>query len=291
MSIESILTHPGGAHKDEFLACCVMVALHGVPVYRKEPEESDLNNPSICVIDVGHQHDVALNNFDHHQLPKDHPPTCSLSLVLQHQGLYEDAKQFCEWLEPAEWFDCRGPGETAEWLGVERGVLNQLNSPIDGTMLRRFAMQSSLNPGQPVYELMRMVGGDLLGYLTKLRDRLDYVGQHSEFWDFEVDGASFQVLFMPLTDPLPAEASMGLGRFIEAQGKVEEVIGMIYPDRRGSGYGLSRFNDSLKLDFTQISENEDVHFAHARGFVAKTSATDQGRLKELVRQAYVVSAS
>jgi hypothetical protein len=37
------------------------------------------------------------------------------------------------------------------------------------------------------------------------------------------------------------------------------------------------------LDFTRIGDCEDVHFAHARGFVAKTSATDSGRLKELLR--------
>jgi len=30
-----------------------------------------------------------------------------------------------------------------------------------------------------------------------------------------------------------------------------------------------------------------VHFAHARGFVAKTSATEKERLKELLRAAWV----
>ena len=78
--IETILTHPGGAHKDEFLACSVLLALHPVPLVRREPTPEDLANPAICVVDVGHQHEPALHNFDHHQLPKDHPPTCSLSL-------------------------------------------------------------------------------------------------------------------------------------------------------------------------------------------------------------------
>src|SRR5687768_10160191 len=112
----TILTHPGGAHKDEVLACSVLLAQQPVPVVRREPGPADLADLTICVVDVGHVHDPTLNNFDHHQFPKDHPPTCSLSLVLQHLGLYEEAREFCEWLEPAEWFDCRGPFTTASWL-------------------------------------------------------------------------------------------------------------------------------------------------------------------------------
>ncbi len=54
------------------------------------------------------------------------------------------------------------------------------------------------------------------------------------------------------------------------------------PDRRGAGYGLSRFRDSARLDFTRIADAPEVHFAHARGFVAKTSATEPARLRELV---------
>ncbi|MCX6933342.1 MAG: MYG1 family protein, partial [Verrucomicrobia bacterium] len=124
----TILTHPGSAHKDEFLACCVLLAEHPVPIERREPLPNDLADPAVAVVDVGHRHEPALNNFDHHQLAKDHPPTCSLSLVLQHLGLYADARQFCDWLEPAEWFDCRGPIATAKFLGVDRNTLPKLNS-------------------------------------------------------------------------------------------------------------------------------------------------------------------
>ena len=69
-------------------------------------------------------------------------------------------------------------------------------------------------------------------------------------------------------------------------GLEEEIAGLVYPDRRGSGYGLSRHNDHPKLEFTRIDGEEDVHFAHARGFVAKTTATEVERLKELVMMAW-----
>jgi hypothetical protein len=261
------------------------VARHGVPVWRRDPTDEEIADPRIAVVDVGGEHDPAKSNFDHHQFPRDHEPVCALSLVLQDLGLYEDARSFCEWLEPAEWFDTRGPFATAEWLGVDRGIVNRLNSPVDITLLRRFAQKRELGPGDPVWEVMRMVGEDLFMYLRTLRERLDYVADHASFLDVGEGEQKVRILFMPRTDPMPDDPSSGLGRFIESRG--ETVAGLIYPDRRGEGYGLSRHEDSALLDFTRIVDEADVHFAHARGFVAKTSATDPDRLVELVARAIV----
>ena len=280
-----ILTHPGSAHKDDFLACCLLIARHKVHVERREPGQADLDDPEVVVVDVGGEHAPDRSNFDHHQFPRDHEPICALSLVLKDLGLYEDARNFCEWLEPAEWFDTRGPFETAQWLGVERGIINRLNSPIDITMLRRFAHKRELYPGDPVWEVMSMIGEDLMMYLRTLRERIDYVAQYAEFFEIGEGDEAIRVLHMPRTDPMPDDPSSGLARYIDAQG--EKVHGLIYPDRRGAGYGLSRHEDCEKLDFTRITDEPDVHFAHARGFVAKSSATDLERLKALIEKARV----
>ena len=62
-----IVTHPGSAaHKDDFLACCILAHLHGVTIHRREPTEDDLSTPDTCVVDTGGIHDVTLKNFDHH---------------------------------------------------------------------------------------------------------------------------------------------------------------------------------------------------------------------------------
>lgn len=282
----SILTHPGSAHKDEFLACCVLLASSPVPVVRREPTEADLANPTLAVIDVGHRHEPALNNFDHHQLPPDAAPTCALSLVLQHLGLYADARAFCDWLEPAEWFDCRGPNTTAKWLGIEPDIVFKLLSPLDTTLLRRFAASPTHSPGEPLWEIMRLVGTDLLDYLRNLRARLTFIGQHAQIWTVDgmtVDGRPAAVAFMPRTEPLPEEPSSGLDRYVVEQGLDDRVVAVIAPDRRSSGYGLSRYKDHPRLDFTRIKAEPDVHFAHQRGFVAKTSASDPARLRELLK--------
>ncbi len=293
----TILTHPGSAHKDEFLACCVLLATSPAPILRREPSEADLADPAIAVVDVGHRHEPALNNFDHHQLPPDHVPTCALSLVLQHLGLYADARAFCEWLEPAEWFDCRGPNETARWLGIERDIVFKLYSPIDGTLLRRFAAAKQHAPGEPLWEMMRLVGTDLLDYIRTLRARLTFIGQHAQLWTLDelsavssqpsaanpqVSASAPAALFLPRTEPLPEDTSAGLDRYVTEQGLDNRVVALISPDRRSSGYGLSRHRDNPRLDFTRIKAEPDVHFAHQRGFVAKTSASDPRRLRQLL---------
>lgn len=283
MTIKYILTHPGGAHKDDYLACALLAHWHAVPIVRRDPTNAELDDPEICVVDIGGRHEPDRNNFDHHQFPRDHPPTCSLSLVLQHLGVYEDAIKFCDWLKTAEWLDARGAGDTAKWLGVERRVINQLNSPIDITLLRRFAQQTELKPEDALWEIARMVGEDLLDFVKGLRERLNFIKHHAEIWTLSGDHGDFRALFLPRTDPLPDEPSMGIDRYVEEVGLVTELMVLVYPDRRGPGYGLSRFRDHPGVNMTRIQSEPDVHFAHIRGFIAKTSSDDPIRLKELLR--------
>lgn len=281
--IKSIITHPGGAHKDDFLACSVLLTQAPVAIERRDPSAAELADASVAVVDIGHAHSTELHNFDHHQLPRDHTPTCALSLVLQHLGIYTDAREFCAWLEVAEWFDCRGPTDTAKWLGIDRDTLSKLNSPLDITLLRRFAGRTEHRPGEPIWEVMRMIGQDLVDFITGLRERLEFVAQHAEVW--QLDG--FKALFMPHTDPLPQDTSAGLGSHVENLGLEKEVCALVYPDSRANdgGYGLRRFGDDSGMEFTRLANETDVHFTHARGFIAKTSSTEITRLKELLQKA------
>ena len=284
MRFSKIVTHPGGSHKDEFLACCVLLAENAVGIARREPTAEDLADASTAVVDVGGMHEAERGNFDHHQFPRDSPPLCALSLVLMDAGVYEDARRFCDWLEVAEWFDTRGPVETGRWLGVERVTLAKLNSPVDTTLLRRFAAMRELGPGEPLWDVMRWIGVDLLDYVRGLRGRLDFLERVGEFWELS---GGLKVLFVPRGDEMGDDPGAGLGRFIETRPEEGEIAGLVYPDRRGGGYGLSRHQDHAGLDFTRIEGCDDVHFAHARGFVAKTSATERVRLRELLELARV----
>ena len=289
MTIQRIVTHPGSAHKDDFLACCLLAHLHGVPIERREPVDEDLTNVATCVVDVGGMHDAGLNNFDHHQFPRDAGPLCALSLVLQNLGLYEDALSFCAWLRPAEWLDTLGPNEAAKLMGIPRQALSDLNSPIDVTMLNRFAGHTRLAPDDTLYAVMCMVGEDILNYVRSLRERLDFLKQHCQWWTIETEGDPIQALFLDQSDVIAKDPSFGLYAFIAEQEKADHVHALVYPDRRGDGFGLTRYEDCPRLNFSRIENQEDVRFAHKRGFVAKVEATDPVRLKELLGLAVVNS--
>jgi len=285
--LRTILTHPGGAHKDELLAVCVLVAKHGAPVVRRDPTPDELADPAVAVVDVGGEHAPERSNYDHHHFPREHPPTCALSLVLDDLGLYEDAKHFCDWLEPAEWFDSRGPGKTAEHLGVPRRAISRLSSPIDGTLLRRFAASSEIAPGEPLYEFMRFVGEDLLDYLRVAHDRQAFVRAHAERWSLEHGDDTIEAVFLPRTDPPADEPRIAVSTYVRGEELEGVVAAVVYPDRRGGGFGIGRYEDHPRLDFSRVEGEPDVHFAHKSGFMCKTSATDPERLKALIRAAWI----
>jgi hypothetical protein len=161
--------------------------------------------------------------------------------------------------------------------------MNKLTSPIDITLLRRFAKAKRLEPGEPLWEILSYIGQDTLEYLRDLRAHIDFVARHAEIWN--VDG--HEILFLPRTDPLRDDPSAGIDRYLESTGKSRSIAALIYPDRRGAGYGLSRHNDDPRYDFTRIENEPDVHFAHARGFIAKTSAVEIARVKQLLALARV----
>lgn len=284
--MHTIVTHPGGAHKDDLLAVCVLAALHGCPIVRREPTAADLEDPEVAVVDVGGVHDPERSNFDHHQLPREHPPTCALSLVLEHLGLYRDALQLCEWLEPAEWFDSRGPKKTAEWLGVPRRAIARLHSPIDTTLLRRFAQVTRLEPTDPLYAFMKMVGDDLLDYLRVSRERLDFVDRHVQRWSVRCGDDVVETLFLPRVEQVEGEPSAMLGSYVRARELDAVIAAIVYPDRRGAGFGIGRYEDHPSLDFSRVEAQPDVHFAHKSGFMCKTSATDPARLRALITLAF-----
>lgn len=283
--IQQIVTHPGGAHKDDLLACCVLIARHGCPVVRRDPTEAERLDPSVALVDIGGSHDPALHNYDHHHFPREHAPTCSLSLVLDALGVYQDARTFCDWLEPAEWFDSRGPKATAAWLGVPRRAVSQLNSPIDATLLRRFAQQPEHAPGEVLYEYMRLVGQDLLDHLRDVRASIDQIADRCERWSVTAGDDVIEAVFLPRGDVMPDEPSGSVARFVRATGLEHEIGATVYPDRRGPGYGISRYEDDPRLDFSRVEGEPDVHFAHQSGFVCKTTATAPERLRELIRLA------
>ena len=73
---------------------------------------------------------------------------------------------------------------------------------------------------------------------------------------------------------------------MRAENLTDVVAAVVYPDRRGSGYGIGRYEDHPNLDFSLVEGEADVHFAHKSGFMCKTEATEPARLKALIAAAW-----
>ncbi len=282
-----VITHPGGAHKDDFLACSVLMHLGQCAVERRIPTADELNDAQVAVVDIGGEFAIERLNFDHHHFSRDHDPTCALSLVLQALDLYELAKKHCDWLEPAEYFDSRGPNKTAEWLGIDRTVVSKLNSPIDISFLRRFAQVERLEPGEPLHTVMSWIGSDIVQYLEGVEESLRELDQRVKTFEVQSEGVTLSGVLLPRTQDAQTEPSAALGRWVRHHQLEAQIAFLAYPDRRGQGYGLSRFQDHPLVDFGRVESEPDVHFAHASGFVCKTSAVQLERLKELMTKAIV----
>ena len=134
---------------------------------------------------------------------------------------------------------------------------------------------------------MKMVGSDLLDYLRQARERLDFVAARVQRWSIPSGDSVIETLFLPRTNEEADEPSSMLGSYIRAE-KLDGVIAAtVYPDRRGGGYGIGRYEDHPGLDFSRVEGQPDVHFAHKSGFMCKTSATTPERLQELVKLAWL----
>ena len=271
MKIKYIVTHPGRAHLDDFLSCCVLISeTSDWPViYRRDPTAVELDDPTIAVVDIGGVHDPRKLNFDHHHFPRDHEPTCSLSLVLDHLGLYEDALTSLSWLRVTEVMDSKGPTAGREYIGVTREQMSLLANPIVRSMLDMFAETSD---NLDLRLLMNSIGVDLVCKIQTDAEHLERLDDCVRF----ITVGSTRVAW---TD----EPDCKVGWWLSQRGHKCDVF--VKPDDRGDGMALYRYNDGSGVDFSLIEGHKLVTFAHKNGFVAKVSTTDQDSIEDLIRLA------
>ena len=60
------------------------------------------------------------------------------------------------------------------------------------TLLRRFAQSPSHQPGEALYEFMRMVGDDLLTHLHTVREQIAFAAAHVERWSIPHAGETIE---------------------------------------------------------------------------------------------------
>jgi hypothetical protein len=254
-----IVAHPGSAHKDDFLSVSVLLAtLKQAEVFRREPTEEDLNDPDTYVVDVGLELSPERHNFDHHQ---DRSLPCAFHLVMQHLGHHEAAMLMFAWYPHMSMMDVRGPYRTAEHLGVDSSVLFASSSPIDGYIISTFASLESLNSQNPLYDLMKSLGENMIALIGRKMERLERL--KSETKVIEIKHLKAVASDIDNSPKLAMELYL---RFLDD----ENIVMSITPSNRGEGWELLRLGDNTIVDFRVIENNQEIRFVHGSGFLAKT---------------------
>lgn len=273
-----IVTHPGKAHFDEFLAISLILADYGKKqgknhgkdqgetgfiIERRDPDAKELDDPDVWVVDVGGRYEPEKKNFDHHQ---DINLGGSFILVADYLGLSDKLKNM-SWWSFKDRMDRFGPVNMAKEFGVES--LIETYSPFEAWFLTLFGK----NPSS-VCHLMHQFGVFII-------EQADFLAQKLSFWDkcerIKIKG---KTAIIGLT-----EDSSGLDDYCRSLSKDFVDIAISY-DRRGKGWRLYRIetlHDNQAVDFTRIEAYDEILFAHKNGFIAKTKEKIEfDRVKELV---------
>ena len=254
-----IVSHPGSAHKDDFLSVSVLLAtLEHAEIFRREPTEKDLSDPDTYVVDVGLELAPERHNFDHHQ---DRSLPCAFHLVMKHLGHHDAAMLMFAWYPHMSMMDVSGPYRTAEHLGVDSSVLFASSSPIDGYIISTFASLESLNAQNPLYDLMKSLGENMIALIGRKMERLERL--KSEAKVIEIKHLKAVASDIDNSPKLALELYL---RFLDD----ENIVMSITPSNRGDGWELLRLGDNTIVDFRVIENNQEILFVHGSGFLAKT---------------------
>jgi len=255
-----IVAHPGSAHKDDFLSVSVLLAtLKQAEVFRREPTKEDLNDPDTYVVDVGLELSSERHNFDHHQ---DRSLPCAFHLVMQHLGHHDAAMLMFAWYPHMSMMDVRGPYRTAEHLGVDSSVLFASSSPIDGYIISTFASLESLNVQNPLYDLMKSLGENMIALIGRKMERLERLKSEAKVIEIK----HLKAVASDIDDSPKLAMELYL-RLLDD----ENIVMSITPSNRGEGWELLRLGDNTIVDFRVIENNPEIRFVHGSGFLAKTN--------------------
>ena len=256
-----IVTHPGSAHKDDFLATCVLLAtLDSAEVFRREPTRADLADPDTYVVDVGLEYAPERHNFDHHH---DNSLPCAFHLVMQHLGHHDAATMMFEWYPHMSMMDVSGPYRTAEHLGVDSSVLFATSSPIDGYIISTFGNVKSLSNRDLLFKFMRALGKDMIALIDRKMERLERLKREAKVIPVKHLKA--------VTSDITQSPKLAMELFLKYLDDARIVMS-ITPSNRGEGWELLRLGDNTMVDFRAIAGHPDIRFVHGSGFLAKTNA-------------------
>lgn len=257
-NVELIITHPGGAHRDEFLAICLAlchIAVGGVRIERRDPTTEELEDDSVLVLDVGGKHNQRLLNFDHHQMGREEAPASAFSLFIEYLGLAQ-VFAYQKWYDITNIMDSKGPFAVSRHCELPRFPF-ELMSPIESALLERFSKMNIIS-SQHELLMMQAIGEQVLSSVRQYAECVAALASSATHLD--IAGVPAIVV----------ESSDTTGLQDHRDGMSTPAGISICHDDRGPGWTLYRFNDDSRVDFSGLDGLEEIEFAHKGGFIAKT---------------------
>lgn len=285
-----IITHTGGAHFDEFLACCIIASQENVEQVQRVSSNGVtthmLDDRDKWVVDVGGVHCPLTHNFDHHQLNS--PEISAFSLVLNYYHLLGTAKAAFNWVKFCAVLDNKGVWSGSEYLGIPRHLV--YSDPIAEALIHRFGELTSIRTDAtlgtskvPLLELMKEIGGTIVKTIVQAGVESNEVEEFSSLLTFDTPSGKFKAVIT-----MANRVERGLRVYCYNHPSVAITVA---PDPRGSGLSLFcvDFNDGTDvLNFTQVRQQDAVSWVSDDGSLAKTTKMlKESDIMDLINKAVI----
>ena len=277
-----IITHPGSAHLDDFLSCCLVVNKSGniKKIKRKEPDKAEIKDPAIWKLDVGERYDPEIKCFDHHQDGMNEE--CTLSLLLKNWGLWSIANEVHNWLKIVVINDTRGPKEVTKELRISFKALGALDSFVERTILDFFKKQNEIEKGSLLFSLMEMVGKN---FFELIDEYTTVMGEVNEKLKFKTINGVQSILCYEGLNHSSTLLRIIKDKMVEKWPKLKGGIA-VYPNKRiKDTIALRRYDDDERVDFSRISHYEKVVYSHPKGFFISVKQMTEDQLEQYIKGA------
>lgn len=260
-----IITHPGKAHTDEFLASCLLMADKYYCLERREPTPEEKNNPYIFVLDIGREYDPSRRNFDHHQFPRGTNPTCTYTLVWEYILSTEipdvdmlTLRKIFPQIEYIEILDSKGPNYLNKSFGLTKEASIASINPIATGIIKMFETTEIIRPSDPLSIIMSTIGQTLKKQVKTYHKNMKLL---EELGDIKsINGLNYLDLTRLPKNDYPVRDH------VESLSKTVAFI--LYNDLRNDGFTLVRTEEGESLlDFSKCEGMNGVTFAHKNGFL------------------------
>jgi len=277
-----IITHPGSAHLDDFLSCCLVVNKSGdiKKIKRKEPSEAEIKDPTLWKLDVGETLDPDIKCFDHHQDGMD--DDCALSLLLKYWGLWSIANEVHKWLNIVVINDTIGPKEVTKQLRISFKAMGALDSFIERTILDFFNKQKEIEKGSFLFLLMEIIGHNFFALIDEYTTVMGEVKKKLEYK--VINGVQSIFCYKGVNH------SSTLIRIIKDRMKEKwpDLKGgiAVYPNKRVKDtIAIRRYDDDERVDFSKISNYDKVVYSHPKGFFISVEQMTEDQLVQYIKDA------